>query len=723
MVFAQETRENEQGSSSLSDTLKYSLEPIVVTATRQERPIDRVPYAIDLIERKEIQRGEAGLSLDEVLRAVPGVAVNNRFNFSQGDQISIRGVGSRAPFGVRGIKIILDGIPLTMPDGQSQLNNLDLGSVGKIEVLRGPSSSLHGNAAGGLINIQTEPAPTIFFLLAPQFIAGADGLRKWQGKVSGKIGRHAYLVNVNKLELEGYREHSAANSASVNAVSRHDISKHLRLAAVFNYFDAPHLLNPSSLSKPDAVTSPASARFFVKQQGAGKQTRQGQGGITVQYDDGEFRQYEATFYGLSRSLLNPIPGRIIELDRISGGIRAVFSQRRQFDRTLLRWTLGTDFEVQDDARLEFENLGIPNDQVGRVEESSIFDLLQYGPRLLDQKEEVVGIGPFAELEFAPDPQWRLTLGGRYDRYKFKVNDRLIEDGIDDSGARSMDKFSPMLGLTYHPHHFITFYGNYSTAFQTPTTTELSNRPTGEGGLNAALRPERITGFELGLKGIWPARHFNCDLSFYMIQIADMLIPYQIQNQQSEEIFFRNAGKAENKGLEVKLAWVPAKGWRADLAYTLMNSVFKDFLVEASPDKLVQLAGNAVPGAPPHRLFAGLVYEHAAGAYAEINLQWVDQFFANDFNGPSPGSNKPVQDFINDAHLTVDLRLGFQRPFNKIGIEIFLGSNNIFNERYNGSIVPNAAGDRFFEPAAGRSWYIGARAPFSWQRAPDKVPPE
>ncbi len=253
------------------------------------------------------------------------MVVNNRYNLSQGDRITIRGIGSRTPFDVHGIKIILDGIPLTMPDGQSQLNNLDPGSADKIEILRGPSSALYGNAAGGLINIQTESAQTVPIWIQPQFIAGSNDLRKWQAKFSGKIGKQSYLVNVSKLQLDGHREHSAASTSSLNAVGRHEISNHFSLTTLFNYFDAPYLLNPSSLSKTEAANSSSTTRFFIKQQGAGKKIRQGQGGITFKYQE------------------------------------------------------------------------IPPAQAGVIAAQEIFNALQSGPRLLDQKEKAIGLGPFSEL--------------------------------------------------------------------------------------------------------------------------------------------------------------------------------------------------------------------------------------------------------------------------------------------------------------------------------------
>jgi len=739
-AFAQDTQLPQPDSSRAP---QYELQSVLVTATREARPKGRVPYAISVLAQNEIQRGQAGLSLDEALRAVPGVVVNNRYNLSQGDRISMRGLGSRSAFGVRGIKIILDGIPLTMPDGQSQLNNLDLSAMGRIEILRGPSSALYGNAAGGLINLQTQPAANAPFKVQPQFLAGSAGLQKWQTKLSGAIGKHNYFVNVSKLTLDGFREHSAASFASVNAIGHHELSQQVKLTTVFNYYDTPYLLNPSSRSQAELATSSTATRFFIKQQASGKKLWQGQAGATLKYGD----EFEVTLYGLSRELLNPIPGRIVELDRTSGGVRSVFGKRFVFGNVGVRWLLGTDYEMQRDDRREFVNDGIPQEQVGNIEANKMFALLQYGPKLLDQKEEVFGLGPFTELELALRSNWIATLGARYDRCKFEATDRLLADGVDASGARVMEQFSPMLGLTYRPNDQLSIYANYATAFQTPTTTELSNQPTAEGGFNPDLQPETLRSFEFGVKGLWPQKHFEWDVAFYTMNIEQMLIPYQIQNANSDEIFFRNAGAARNHGVEVSCTWQPVPQLRAALTYTFMNFEFTDFVIETASANFsnptipplrgargvfceidatttppcppqrgnlqtsavnanTQLAGNKVPGVPPRHVFASLLYEHASGIYGELEAQWNAKYFANDFNGPEPNSNAARSNFSNAAYRTVDFRLGLTRAFKKIGIDFFLGVNNLFDERYNGSIVPNAQAIRFFEPAPGRNWYVG-----------------
>ena len=714
LLTAQDAEKKNRDSLDTQKIPVYFLEPIVVTATRSDRPVYRVPYAIDIIEKRGIQKSQIGLSLEEALRTVPGVVVNNRYNLAQGDRIVVRGIGSRAPFGVRGLNIILDGIPLTMPDGQAQLNNLDLGSVGRIEVLRGPSSSLYGNAGGGLISIQTEFAPTITLQFEPRLIMGAYGLQKWQVKHSANLGRHSYLINLGRMLSDGHRQHSSADWTSANAVGQHRVSNRFRLTTVFNYFRSPYLLNPSSLTKMDAKMSPSKVRFFVKQQAAGKRVRQWQGGITLRSADSPEHQFSTTFYGLSRSLLNAIPGRIIELDRISGGFRSDYSRPFEVGIWRFRLTMGADVEIQKDLRSEFKNHGIPEDQVDGAAARTLFDFLEYGPLMLDQNETVYGLGLFSQLEMSLDSRWALTHGYRYDRYRFSAMDQFLGDGSDDSGTRYMDKLSPMVGLIYRPSDFVKVYGNYSTAFQTPTTNELSNRPTGKGGFNPTLQPETLESYELGIKGSWPVRKLNYSASVYRMKIKDMLIPYQIQDPTSEEIFYHNAGKTENEGAEIGIDWIPAEGLRTALSYTFMDFVFKDFLVETSlADTLLrtQLSGNRVPGVLPHHLFLDAEYQHETGLYSAVELEWIDQFFANDFNGPPPGTNDPVQDFVNDSHFVVGIAIGFHHQFRQIAFDFFLRLNNLLDDRYNSSIVPNAFGYRFFEPAPGRTWYTGVSITF------------
>ncbi len=701
-----------QSAQSAPDTTDVSvdhiLEPIEVTATRYIRDVLDVPYAVDRIDRDEIQLAEPGLSLEESVRSVPGIIVHNRNNVSQGDRISIRGLGSRASFGVRGVKVVLDGIPLTMADGQSQLNNLDLTSAGQIEVLRGPSSSLYGNAAGGVIQIHTEETPHRPLVVTPRYITGSHGLRRIQGKATGSTGNNQFLFNFNTLWFDGFRDHAYARSTGINTIGKRAINETWKITSVINYFNAPYQFNPSSLDKSTAESDPASARSFVQRQGASKKVKQVQGGLSLGYEADE-NQGEITVFGMGRTLFNPIPGRVIDLDRRGAGIRGVFSREGRIGTGSFRLTGGLDLEIQRDKRKEYGNEGVPGDLVGTLDDGRIFDELTLGDARLDQEESVDGIGPFVELEWAPRPDVVVTAGGRYDRFRFEATDRFLSDRTDDSGTRNMAQFSPHLGIAFRPTSLTAVYGNFSTAFQTPTTSELSNRPTQAGGFNPDLEPERLRGFEVGIKGFLSDAGVAYDAALFAFGISNMLQPFQIDDPETDEIFFRNAGKTRNRGLELKLTWSPLPEFNLAMAYTGMRFEFSDYEVDREVDgtaRRIQLSGNEVPGVPPHHLFAGFSYAHTGGTFVEMNAQWTAEYFANDFNGPAPGSSKPESDFVNDGYALVDLRAGIAYSGDVVGGVLFAGINNLFDTRYNGSIVPNAFGDRFFEPAAGRTWYIG-----------------
>jgi len=692
-------------------TKEYELSTVTVTATRAERSIYLVPRAINYINLSSLRSANRALSLDESLRQIPGIFVNNRNNLSQGDRIMIRGIGSRAQFGVRGIKVLLDGIPLTMADGQSQLNNVDLSTVGAIEVIRGPSSSLYGNAAGGVINIRTENIQENALTIQPAVTFGSFGYNKWQGKLSGRNGPFDFFINVNRVDLDGYRENSESVLNNFSTIGHYQVSDNTRITTIFNLFDSPYMLNPSSLDKSTAQSNPESARGFVKRQGAGKKVQQGQGGLALNHVLPSGHSFDLSLYGLWRKMDNPIPGRYIDLDRTGLGSRFTFNNNSAENPYNISWKAGIDYEFQRDKRNEFENEGVSsNSLISEVPKDEILDRVIKGAQLISQKEQVFGIGPFAEIEYAINPKWSATVGGRYDYYQFKVKDYFNITSADNSGKRFMDQFSPMAAIMYKPGALTNIYANFSTAFQTPTTTELGNRQSGEGGFNPSLQPEKIYSFEMGFKGISPEQNLIYDFAVYYTNIKDMLIPFQIQDPGSEEVFFRNAGEARNFGIEARLQWDRFDWVRASLAYSHMDFVFKNFEVERSGG-LLQLENNKVPGVPPNNLFADVMFAHPSGLFTTIELKWVDKYHTNDFNG-DPGGNEDISLFFNDSYTTVDLRLGYNVKLSDVDTKFFLGIDNFFDKRYNGSITPNAFGNRFFEPAPGRNIYAGITFPLA-----------
>jgi len=657
------------------ETPPDTIAPIIVDITRSESILERIPYAITALDRAEIQLAERGASIEEALRGVPGVVAQNRTHFALGDRLMIRGVGGRAQFGVRGIEVVADGIPQTMADGQATLESLDLDSAGRLEVLRGPASSLFGNAAGGVLSYTTEDFWAAPVGAGPQLLVGSYGFVKANLKLSGETGGLGYFVNGVGASSEGFREHSEADLYRLNAVARTRLSSSSELRFVGNFLDVPFARNPGSLDSTTARNNPRSARAFNVEQGTGKEITQGQAGIGWLQAVGR-GQIDVSGWGLGRDVWNPIPTRIIDLSRIGGGLRGNWLNRGSLGRLPLRSMLGIDADLQRDDRREFSNEGA--DQPG--------GRAQPGARQLNQRERVNSIGPFVEAELAVSRQWRITAGGRYDWFAFNVDDRFLSDG-DDSGRRTFGHFSPMLGLQVSPEPWLNLYANFSTAFQTPTASELSNLPDGGGGLNPDLEPEDLRSLEAGAKGTVPAARLGYEVTAYVARIENALIPFQ---GPTDETFFRNAGRVSRSGAEIRVDWTPVTGLSGALALTLQDFRFDEFTVDS-----VDFAGNREPGVPERMLYANVSYTSAIRLRIEADFRWVGAFYVNDANTAT-----------NWAWTTLDLRALLDRKVGDVRLQPYLGIDNIFNVRYNGSVIPNAFGQRYYEPAPGRQIFTG-----------------
>jgi iron complex outermembrane recepter protein len=687
--------------SASSDTLEvYTLEPVVIESSRNKVPAQELPYAIEYLNVRE-RINNLSLSLEELISDVAGVTIDNRYNPSFGDKIIIRGLGSRSAFGVRGIKIFYDGIPLTFADGQSQLNNIDIASVSHIEIIKGPTSALYGNGAGGVINIFSDNVYTDKLIIQPELTVGMFGLRSIRGRGAGAITPNSsWGISVNKTDYKGWRDHSDARYFSGNGNLRFSGSANNYLLLNFSYYNSPYLLNPGSLTKEDAEANPEMTRPISIAQGAGKKIWQWQNSVSYSMGD-EINSFTGTAYFIRRSNLNPIPGRIINLQRYSGGVRTEYNRKMNVLSNQLNLTIGADAEYQDDERVEYQNLGITVTDP----DASYYENLRYGNLLINQKEEVLGLGPFLQFNYHLTDRFIVTGGLRYDWFDFMVDENLYGLG---SEKRKMSKWSPMGGAAYNFNNNKIFF-NYGTGFQTPTTVELSNRPDGEGGFNATLEPEEIINYELGYSGY--INLFKVSAGVYLMNISNMLIPYQIGGA-SEEIYYRNAGSAVNKGFEISIASQLSKGLSFSMSYTYLNFIFEDYLVERVTGGQViydQLKGNFIPGVPQNRI-SGIIAYGGGNIKGEILGEWVGKQYVNDYNG-SPLAGVTEDAFINDSYFKTNIRLS-GRVETAIPFELFAGINNIFNVRYNDSIFPNALGNRFYEPAPGRNVYGGLRLLFS-----------
>lgn len=653
------------------DTVRIvPLDTVSVQVLGTPGPALRAPFPVSVVQEAEIRQARPALALTDVLSAVPGVQVDNRFNYALGERISVRGMGARAQFGVRGVRVLVDGIPATLPDGQTTLNHVDPSVLGRAEVIRGPASALYGNASGGVIRLTTAPPPAVPLASEHRVLAGSDGLLRMETSAGGRAGAAAYRAYVSRLSYDGYREHASADNLNAGgslAFARG--ADQLRLSFTAVRYDA---LNPGSLS--DSLLRVDRGAAFARnvEQRTGEEGRQAQAGIWWRRQAGP-GALEVAAYALGRSIDNPIPNAIIDLDRRVGGVRASWSA----DAGAVRWLAGAEVEGQHDDRLNFAN------QAG-----------ERGATTLHQRERVASSSAFAQ---AAGEIGRFEVLGavRYDRFRFSVRDRLVsETNPDDSGARTMQRVSPALGVSFAAAPAVSVYANVATAFETPTTTELANRPTGAGGFNPDLEPQRTVSAEIGAKAR-PAPWLWLEGAAYRARIEDALIPFEVAGAPGR-VFYRNAGQARHRGVEASAIVTPRLGWTARAAYTWTDARFGRYVVNGEDRE-----GNPVPGVAPHRLDVALLASPERGPFAGLDLRYV--------------SSTPVADndaegrFRSPAYTLLDVRGGWEGArVGRVAFSPFGGVTNLLDRAYNTSVVINAFGRRYYEPGPGRSVYAGLR---------------
>jgi iron complex outermembrane receptor protein len=662
------------------DTTVVRLDSVRVSVARGSMPVDRLPISIATVDAATIAGGQATVGLDESLDRVPGVYINNRYNFSLGARISVRGLGSRAAFGVRGVRVLSDGIPLTMPDGQTNLNNLELGTAGRIDVLRGPSSSLYGNAAGGVIAIESEPSPPAFSaeLRATGGDAGRGGVHldpffKVQMKAGGPVGSGGWMASVSRMETDGWRDFSRAKQTLASVVSRHPIGDRTRLGLVFNVFDSPVAESAGALPRDSVEKDPTLAWPNNVRNRAGEATRQVQAGISLDHDFGADRLHGAV-YALGRSVDNALPFAWIDLSRRGGGMRVSWEGLRANGRLAL--VAGLDVELMSDDRQEYDNDGGSRGN----------DLAR------DQTDRVSSVGPFAQALVGVTPGLDLLAGFRFDAVRFASTDRNAGDGRDNSGDRTLSQASPTLGITWAAAPGATLYANVGTAFQTPTTTELINappppgQPCCPGGFNVDLDPQRATSFEAGYRG--NVAGLTIDLAAYHMAVRNTILPFQIAGGDGRE-FFRNAGESRHRGIELS-ASRSFGSHSARLAWTFSDF---DFVDDGDPD--ADNEGNRLPGVPRHHVFGGITAAPHRAVRVDLEVDHSGDYFADDANTAT-----------NESATVLDLRVQAETRIGSTGFRPFIGINNLTSTRYNSSVVVNGFGGRYYEPAPPRNVIVG-----------------
>ena len=652
-----------------------ALDSLTVTVLRVPTRAAEAPFAVEALWRDAAERARPSLGIDEAFRGVAGIQVDNRYNFALGERVSVRGFGARSQFGVRGVKVIVDGIPATLPDGQSSLNHVDPGAIDRVELVRGPASALWGNAAGGVLLLETAPPTRSPMRAAAEVVSGADGLLRLAATTehAGDVSSHRFTVS--RLATDGHREWSSAENVRLGGVYRHRLKGgEIRVVGGYTHYDAR---NPGALSLAQLDANRRQAHGFNVQQKTGETGTQAQLGVSLRRTVGP-GVVEVSAYGVTKDLENPIPPTIIDVDRLVAGARAVFHATTPVGGSGLRWSLGLEADRQRDDRRNHENVAGAR-----------------GALTLDQLETVVSSAAFGQVVLPIGERLHALGGLRYDRFRFETADRLVGVGNpDDSGRRDMDALSPSLGVLVEVRDWVRVYANVATSFETPTTTELANRPTGAGGFNPELEPQRTRSFEAGVKGdVGDVASYQ--IAAYRARVEDALVPFEVPDAPGRQ-FFRNAGSTVHEGVEASAVLSPLRGLAARLAYTVTDARFERYVVGD-----VVYDGNRVPGLAPVQFDATLSYRSPAGWFIGVDHRRRSRTPVDDGNTAySPGHH------VTDVRLGVEgLRIG------AFEASPFAGVTNLFDAEYNAAVTVNAFGGRYYEPAPGRAFYLGARVAF------------
>lgn len=647
------------------------VETIVVTGTRSREPLGSVPAAMSVVHGDDVNKARPTTGLDESLRRVPGVFVQNSGNYAQDFRVQVRGFGTRAAFGIREVSVLVDGLPETLPDGQSQVDTIELATIQRVEVLRGAGAALYGNAAGGVIHLFTADPPA-----RPGANLSVTGGSYAMAKVVGQIGAQGEtlggIATGSYFQTDGYRDHSGAQNTTFVGRLLWDVAERTQLKILLDGAHAPKADDPGGLTGEQANADPRQARDLNVLLDAGESVDQIRLGAVLDrtLESGAFKAYAYALYRDFDAKLPILPAQgdgIVQFERTSPGGGAQYT----YDQAVLGWsqklTVGADAQYQHDDRQRFAN-----------EEG------QKGALGLDQVEQVTGVGVYLREAVSLTETVEVSGGVRYDAVHYSVDVKTPPDS-DASGSRTLDAWSPGGGVVYTPTQALTFFGNVTTAFQVPTTTELVN-PDGP-GFNPNIEPQRARNYELGLR--FGPKDLEMGIALYRIDIIDELIPFETP---SGRVAFRNAGRSRRYGLEVD--------WRSELlpnlVYSGAGTALRATYLEYTTDD-GDYSGNREPGIPPWLVYQELAYGHGSGLYAAAEVYVVGGYFVDDANtATTPGYG------------LVNVRLGWDESIGSWDVSPFVGFQNITNARYDGTVRLNAFGGRYYEPAPSFNVYGGLR---------------
>ncbi|MEO9302986.1 TonB-dependent receptor [Acinetobacter pittii] len=673
-----------------SDVAK--LPTLHVEATRTDTTYLQTPASVFRIDAPQADTSSQ-VNLTEVVKGVPSLQLRNRENYAQDLQLSMRGFGARSTFGVRGIRLYVDGIPATMPDGQGQTSNIDLSSLDHVEVLTGPFSSLYGNSSGGTILTSTKEGQGKDSIELSYSGGSHDKSRAGLVLQGGAKGANepSYVISSSYFDTDGYREHSGAEKVLNNAKLSWNLDDGSKINWVTNYVKI-HADDPQGLTHDQWNANPKQQVPFLKQFNVRKDIEQTQTGVTWSKPINDKNELYAMAYLGNRQVTQyqSIPkstqdasinhaGGVIDFERDYYGADLRWTGKELLPNTTL--SVGVALDAMDEDRKGFENFNLVNGQPSYGVKGNL---------RRDEDNTLWNIDPYLQASWQFLPTWRLDTGIRYSNVHYKSEDRYLSNG-DDSGKTDYDKVLPSAALSWQILPELMAYVSYAKGFETPTFTEMAYRPDGESGFNFDLTASTSDTYETGLKS--QNRLGDFTLAVFQTKTKDDIVSAGNSNGRST---FRNADKTLREGVE--FAW-NKKLWRdltATASYTYLDATF-DADIPALGSIAQIPSGNAIPGIAKNQAYASLAWQPSHGLYGGIDVQYMDKVYVNDTNSDAAPSYSVTSANVGYAWVMGDWK-----------VNSFARVDNLFDKNYAGSVIVNDGNGRYFEPADGRNWSAGLR---------------
>ncbi|QHF42692.1 TonB-dependent siderophore receptor [Pseudomonas sp. S35] len=674
-----------------ADDTALVLDPSVVTGSRSASPTFDLPYSVDGISREQISDGQLGINASEALSRVPGLVVQNRQNYAQDLQISSRGFGARSAFGVRGIKLIADGIPASTPDGQGQAATFNLDTAERIEVLRGPAATLYGSNAGGVIQMFSrdgEGPPRI----GAETLVGSDGLNKNHLSAEGAANGAGFVLDASRMDTNGYRDHSSARRDQTFAKLNVQPDDDSKLALIYSSLEQNGTQDPlgqtwaAYKADPRSVSSNAltyNTRKSIDHQQLGMNYERYFGDATLQVTGYTGRRSVIQYLSIPGTIPAGKRGGVVAFDRKFYGGSAHWLQPIASAPGDLTLIAGLDYDRSQDDRQGYSNT------VNGVQGVK-------GALGRDETDTATSLDPFVQANWLLG-DWTLQAGLRHNTMKMEVDDRFISgtDG-DDSGSKTYQKNTPSVSVMYAFTPDLHGYVSAGKGFETPTQAE-SAYSSSSNGFNFALKPSVSTQYEIGLKARL-GQDTRINAAVFQITTEDELV---IQQSVGGRSTYQNAGRTLRRGLELGIESQLAEHWSTSLAYTRLQATYDSDFVSGT--STVVDKGNYLPGVPQTTLFAELNWKPRDWLSTAVEGMYRSKVYVEDTNSQHAAPGYSVFNW----------RARFEQKVEHWTFHQTLRLDNLLDRQYVGSVIVGDGNGRYYEAAPGRSWYAGAGAEYQF----------